>query len=308
MTDRLSPPSTAVTAGSEPVLDRYPTRTAARPELLVRTDPAVWGGLSAPGPFSADELADYDRTGFSAVPALLGPQEVADLAAELVRFAADPAVREDRRTVIEKSSQEVRSVFEVHRTSQAVAALVADERVIGRARQVLGSDVYVHQSRINYKPGFGGGGFYWHSDFETWHAEDGMPAPRAASISIALTENFPHNGCLMIIPGSHRTFVPCVGETPEEHFTTSLREQGRQVGTPDDASLATLTAAGGISLLTGAAGSATMFDSNCMHGSANNITPYPRSNLFVVFNSVQNRLVEPFAAPAPRPEHIAARG
>jgi ectoine hydroxylase len=49
------------------------------------------------------------------------------------------------------------------------------------------------------------------------------------------------------------------------------------------------------------------FDSNCMHGSANNITPYSRSNIFIVFNSVHNALVEPFAAPAPRPAYIAAR-
>ena len=44
-----------------------------------------------------------------------------------------------------------------------------------------------------------------------------------------------------------------------------------------------------------------------MHGSGNNITPYPRSNLFLVFNSVENTLVEPFAAARPRPEYIASR-
>ena len=44
-----------------------------------------------------------------------------------------------------------------------------------------------------------------------------------------------------------------------------------------------------------------------MHGSGSNITPYPRSNIFVVFNSVENALVAPFAAPSPRPSYIAAR-
>ncbi|WP_237565516.1 hypothetical protein [Ornithinimicrobium cavernae] len=50
-----------------------------------------------------------------------------------------------------------------------------------------------------------------------------------------------------------------------------------------------------------------MFDSNCMHVSNGNVTPYPRSNLFVVFNSVENACVEPFAAPAARPAHLGAR-
>jgi ectoine hydroxylase len=288
-----------------PGTDRYPTRLADRPATVERTDPVVWGGQHSPGPMSADELAAHDRDGFVTVPDLLTPDEVARFAAELDRLAADPQVLADDRAIVEKTSRQVRSIFEVHRISEAVAALVADERVAGRARHILGSNVYVHQSRINYKPGFGGGGFYWHSDFETWHAEDGMPAPRAVSISIALTDNHPYNGCLMIMPGSHRTFVSCVGQTPADHYKESLREQ--EIGTPDEESLRLLADRHGIAMVTGRAGSATLFDSNCMHGSSNNITPYPRSNIFIVFNSVENALQQPFAAPAPRPSYIAAR-
>jgi len=110
----------------------------------------------------------------------------------------------------------------------------------------------------------------------------------------------------MIIPGSHGTFVPTVGTTPEDHYRMSLRNQ--EIGVPDDASLAALVeAGGGVALITGEPGSAVLFDSNAMHGSSNNITPYPRTNLFVVYNSVANALTEPFAAPAPRPEFIASR-
>ena len=49
------------------------------------------------------------------------------------------------------------------------------------------------------------------------------------------------------------------------------------------------------------------FDSNVMHGSAGNITPFPRSNIFLVYNSVENTLEEPFAAASPRPEFLANR-
>lgn len=283
--------------------DRYPTRVADRPLLIERAEPAVWS--SDPGLLTAEELTSHERDGFVTVPQLLTPDEVDRYSAELDRLATDPAVMADERTIVEKSSQQVRSIFEVHRLSDAIAELVVDERVAGRARQILGSEVYVHQTRINYKPGFGGGGFYWHSDFETWHAEDGMPSPRAVSISISLTENFAHNGCLMIMPGSHRTFVACVGETPADNYKESLREQ--EIGTPDPDSLTTLADAHGIQMFTGAAGSATLFDSNCMHGSGSNITPYPRSNIFAVFNSVENTLVEPFSAPAPRPTYIGSR-
>jgi ectoine hydroxylase len=109
----------------------------------------------------------------------------------------------------------------------------------------------------------------------------------------------------MIMPGSHKSFVPCVGETPDDHYRESLREQ--EIGIPDQVSLTTLADRHDIALLTGPAGAATFFDSNCMHGSSNNITPYSRANIFLVFNSVQNTLLEPFAAPAPRPSYLAAR-
>jgi ectoine hydroxylase len=296
---------TAVMGNDARTDDRYFTRVSPTPALIDRVEPAVWGDPAGAGMFGAQELAAHERDGFVQVPQLLAPEEVAGYAAELDRLATDPAVRRDERCVVEKSSNEVRSIFEVHRISEAIARLVADERVAGRARQILGSEVYVHQSRINYKPGFGGGGFYWHSDFETWHAEDGMPVPRAVSCSISLTENYPYNGCLMIMPGSHRTFVSCVGETPADHYRSSLREQ--EIGTPDADSLTALAARHGIAMLTGPAGSATFFDSNCMHGLSDNITPYPRSNIFVVFNSVDNACVEPFYAPARRPEFIGAR-
>ncbi len=63
----------------------------------------------------------------------------------------------------------------------------------------------------------------------------------------------------------------------------------------------------GIDQVTGPAGTALWFDCNIMHGSGSNITPFPRSNIFLVFNSVENRLVDPYRAQAPRPEYLAAR-
>jgi ectoine hydroxylase len=124
-------------------------------------------------------------------------------------------------------------------------------------------------------------------------------------MSIALTDNYAFNGGLMVMPGSHRTFVPCAGATPDDHYKESLREQ--EIGVPSEADLTRLAGEHGIAQFTGPAGDALLFDSNIMHGSGNNITPLPRSNIFVVFNSVENTLVEPFGAARPRPDFIASR-
>jgi len=293
-----------VTTTTTNVTDLYPTRGATE-VATPRQDPVVWGSPDAPGPVSAGDLQALDRDGFLAIDQLITPDEVGEYQRELERLTTDPAIRADERSIVEPQSKEIRSVFEVHKISEVFAKLVRDERVVGRARQILGSDVYVHQSRINVKPGFGASGFYWHSDFETWHAEDGLPNMRTISVSIALTENYDTNGGLMIMPGSHKTFLGCAGATPKDNYKKSLQMQ--DAGTPSDEGLTKMASEYGIKLFTGKAGSATWFDCNCMHGSGDNITPFPRSNVFIVFNSVENTAVEPFAAPIRRPDFIGAR-
>ena len=287
-----------------PTTDLYPTRLGTPRSPKVREDPVAWGTADQ-GPLDEATLASYDRTGYLTIEDLVTPAEVESFRAELRRLAEDPVVRADERTVVESSSQEVRSIFEVHRTSEVFAGIANDPRVVDRARQLLGSDVYVHQSRVNFKPGFEGKEFGWHSDFETWHAEDGMPRMRAVSISISLTDNYAYNGPLMIMPGSHQTYVSCVGETPDDNYKSSLVKQ--VAGTPDRDSVRMLADRHGIDVLEGRAGGATMFDCNCMHGSNGNITPYARSNVFIVYNSVENTCVEPFGAEWPRPEFVGAR-
>jgi hypothetical protein len=137
-----------MTARIGQALDHYPTRVpgSTQPGLVERIEPTVWGHHASAGMFGAQELGRHERDGFVTVPGLLSPAEIAGFQAELDRLATDPVVRADERTIIEKSSDEVRSIFEVHRISVAIGALAADERVAGRARQVLGSEVYVHQA------------------------------------------------------------------------------------------------------------------------------------------------------------------
>src|SRR5690606_23146867 len=125
------------------------------------------------------------------------------------------------------------------------------------------------------------------------------------SASLMLTDNNEFNGPLMLIPGSHRHFVPCVGETPPENWKNSLKAQS--IGVPDRDVLRKLADNAGIRAPKGPAGSLLLFDCNILHASNENISPWPRSNLFFVYNSVENRLVEPFAAPSRRPDYLGAR-
>ncbi len=279
--------------------DRYPTRQDDRTTVLGRPDPVVHGTPES-GPMDAATLRHYDEKGYLSIDRLITDEELTAFREELARLSKDPQVRADEATIVESASDEVRSIFDIHRTNEVFSRIANDPRIVRRAEQLLGSSVYIHQSRINYKPGFVGKDFWWHSDFETWHAEDGMPAPRAVSISISLTDNHSFNGPLMIMPGSHREYISCAGGTPEDNYRKSLVMQG--AGTPDKDTLTRFADDYGIDVLEGPAGGAVMFDSNCMHASNGNVTPYSRSNVFIVYNSVENTTLAPYAAPAPRPE------
>lgn len=255
--------------------DIYPSRFAAEAEMRSRQDPVVHSQWSPDAPVSAAQAERFERDGYLVLEDIFSADEVAFLQQAAGTLLADPA------------------------------RLAADSRLADVARFLLGDEVYIHQSRLNYKPGFKGREFYWHSDFETWHVEDGMPRMRALSMSILLAENTPNNGPLMVIPGSHKTYLTCVGETPEDHYLSSLKKQ--EYGVPDEMSLAELANKHGIVAPMGKPGTVILFDCNLMHGSNGNITPFPRANAFLVYNAVSNRLEKPFGVEKPRPWFLANR-
>ena len=285
--------------------DIYPSRVGPRPSWLPRKDPVAHRGWSAGSPLDRKQYESYVRNGFLVLDGLFEPDELAALQAELHELRRAPDRVRSETIIAEPNSGVVRSIFAIHGQSRLFRRLAADARLVEVARMLLGDEVYVHQSRLNYKQGFDGKEFYWHSDFETWHVEDGMPRMRALSMSVQLVDNQPVNGPLMVMPGSHAHYVTCVGETPDDHYKQSLRRQ--EYGVPDRDSLTKLAESGGIVAPTGPAGSVVVFDCNAMHGSNGNITPYPRANAFIVYNAVSNRLVAPFGGKDPRPEFVATR-
>jgi ectoine hydroxylase len=287
--------------------DPYPTRLSKRRDFIRRVDPVVHSRNSRrwDGPLDEVALSRYERDGFLWFNGFFSRERVEPFFDELRALARDQELMKSDQVITDPESGTIRSVFAMHRISERFDRLTRDPRILGMVRQLLGSEVYIHQSRINDKFGFQGSGFDWHSDFETWHAEDGMPRMRAISASIMLTENNEFNGPLMLIPGSHHWFVPCVGRTPAENWKSSLKAQ--KIGVPDQKALAELAERGGIQAPKGPAGSLLLFECNVLHASNENMSPWPRSNLFFVYNSVDNQLEAPYAAPGPRPEYLASR-
>lgn len=282
--------------------DRYPTRTNHYECLIERQDPVVYSNNpDGNGFLSTEQLRFFDDNGYLILEGVL-QDKVQTILEELPHLQKKLRGREE--LILEPETDVLRSIFSPEKYSDLCYQLACSRPLLSSAKQILNSDVYIHHSRINIKAGFDGKSFPWHSDFETWHAEDAIPNMRILTGWVFLTENNPYNGSLFVIPGSHKKFVSCVGETPEDNYKQSLRKQ--VLGVPSKETMQELVDAHGIQGLYGPPGTVVFHECNLMHGSPDNLSPFPRSNLFFVYNSVLNKPVEnPYGAKKPRPDFLA---
>ena len=289
------------------VEDLYPTR-GPQEHIYERVDRVIYGDGRPRGEHSltAEQLGFYEDNGFLVVPEVFSPEEVEVFLGELEGLAASDVLRGKPELILEPDSDRPRSIFSPQRFNELFDRLARDCRILERVTQILDSDVYIHHARVNIKGALNGRSFPWHSDFETWHAEDGLPRCRVLSAWVMLSENTEFNGPLYLMPGSHRFFVSCSGATPENHHEVSLRKQ--EYGVPSLEALERLASAGGLASACGAPGTLILHEGNTMHGSPDNISPTARTNLFFVYNSVLNTPAErPFAAANFRPEFLGSR-
>jgi len=132
-----------------------------------------------------------------------------------------------------------------------------------------------------------------------------MPRMRSVIASLMLSDNNDFNGPLMLMPGSHRYFLPCSGRTPDDNWKRSLKNQ--RLGVPNTRDLGELSHKCGLAAPKGEVGSLLLFDCNTLHASSQNLSLWRRENAFFVYNSVESRLQEPFCGARPRPEFLGAR-
>lgn len=240
-----------------------------------------------------EQLLDrYCKEGFLFFPEYLSPAEIDPLRAELpVVFAEDTP-----RRVLEEGGQVVRSVYASHLTNQVFRKLSEDPRLVGPAVELLGSEVYIHQFKINAKAAFGGDKWEWHQDYVFWRKEDEMPTARIANVIIFLDEVNEFNGPLLLIPGSHQEDVIDVNgrsDIPAAYldspaWITNLTAQ-LKYALPREA-VTRLVKQYGIVAPKGPGGSVLIFHGNLVHGSVQNISPFERTLVCVTYNSIHNTL------------------
>jgi len=236
-----------------------------------------------------EQIDHFNREGWLFLPELFTPEETRFLARE-----AEAIYAANRPEVWREKSGAPRTAFAAHLYNEAFGLLGAHPRMIDPVEQIFGEKVYMHQFKINAKAAFTGDVWQWHQDYGTWKRDDGMPEPRAMNIAIFLDEVMPINGPLMLVPKSQHA-----GDLKAAH---DLETTSYPLWTLDEETVTRLVKEGGIVAPTGKAGGMLMFHGNLVHGSAGNITPYPRKIVYLTLNAVSNYIRTPTRA-----EYIAHR-
>jgi len=244
-----------------------------------------------------EQLARYERDGFLIFPELFARDEIDVLrreAARVARVESDAVVREGQ-------ARAPKSLFRLHESdgptaSPAYRAACRLPRTLGVAQQLLGeNDLYLHHSKVNVKSAIEGSVWPWHQDYGSW-MRDGIARPAMATLMIALDEATEFNGCLYLLPGSHRR------GRAEPYFDTSTAYKLWAV--PPDRIKEMMASCPKPVAVTGKPGMAAIFHCNLMHASGHNLSADDRWQAYFCYNAVSNR---PGDVENPRPDYVRSR-
>ena len=251
------------------------------------------------------QLDEYDRAGYVLVPDALSSGAIDRLDAAL------PALfdEESPRRVLEVDGATVRSVYGCHQTHELFRNLVSHRALLEPAMQLVGSDVYVYQLKVNAKRARSGDVWAWHQDLIYWINEDGLPGADIVNVALFLDDCSADNGAMQVIPGSHRLGV--LEAAPREARDAYEGQPEWIVDliaaikySIDDRTIARLVGRHGVLPVEGARGSLLVFHPNLVHASPRNRSPFDRKVMVATYNSTANR---PRPPGAPRPEFLVSR-
>ena len=227
---------------------------------------------------SEPRLREYRAAGFTFLPGLLSPREIAPVMERVKRLCGGERRRE---IILEKDGKTVRSLMNAHRFDDAIDRFVRHPALIGAARQLLESEVYIFQSIINLKWAFTGDVWPWHQDYPTYMEDDGVPTPRMVNVLVFLEEVSEFNAPLMFIPGSHEA-APRVTSLDTEKTSYPARWTSSDL-------VEAQARSHGIAAPKGPPGSVVLAHTNILHGSGPNMSPWGRAMMSLTLNSVENR-------------------
>jgi ectoine hydroxylase-related dioxygenase (phytanoyl-CoA dioxygenase family) len=155
---------------------------------------------------SAEQKARYDEEGYLVFPELLDAVELATLRsalAEVLDEAAGLTESNEKFSIAlsdEGAQPMVRRVHDPIAHHPAFLDLVFNSKIVDVVQTLIGPDIQLHHTKLNLKPPSKGARFEWHQDYPFFpHTNFDLLA-----VMVMLDDSTVENGCLKVIPGSHK--------------------------------------------------------------------------------------------------------
>ena len=225
-----------------------------------------------------EQRANFERDGYLLVPGGVGPEMLAALQGQLASWIEESRGRAEawgetqdglpRFDLAAEHSAEhpaLRRVNNPEEVSEVFATEAFDAPLVDMVADLIGPDVKFHHGKINTKLPGAGTRVDYHQDFSyTPHTNDDM-----VTALLLLDDMTLENGCLMVVPGSHR------------EGQKSLWQDGRFTGKVDAET--DREARGRSVAITGKAGDVCLMHTQLLHGSDPNRSERPRSLCITVY-------------------------
>lgn len=157
----------------------------------------------------------FEEQGYLIVKNVLSDEELRTCGEEIERLhrlaaqleaQGDPANRNFQREPYKKEAARddglpvLRKIESTRKFSDVFRDLAAHPRLVEVVQNLIGPDLLLYRSTLMLKPEFHGSVHGLHQDSAYWP----MQPPTLVTLSVALNDAVPENGCFKVIPGSHK--------------------------------------------------------------------------------------------------------
>ena len=150
-------------------------------------------------PLNKEQIRQFEEDGYIVCKALFDKDEI-----ELLRYTAHTDRELDKHSFSRADGEggKVRLSLWNHPGDNIYGMFARSERMVNKAEELLGDEVYHYHSKMILKDPKIGGAWAWHQDYGYWY-QNGLIYPDLVSVFIAVDKATRENGCLQVIKGSH---------------------------------------------------------------------------------------------------------
>jgi ectoine hydroxylase-related dioxygenase (phytanoyl-CoA dioxygenase family) len=244
---------------------------------------------------TAEQRAQYERDGYLVFERLFEQEEMDRLLSRLedlvagrvaqpegIHMQVEPAVQRGE-SAAQSPQNALRKVEGLVAHDPVFYAFATAPRLLDRVADLVGPDIKLFRDALMMKPAHHGSAKPYHQDSAYWSIDP----PELVSCWTALDDATLENGCMRVIPGSHRW-----GTLEHQHLADYQVDENR------------LDRSGEVAVPL-AAGGCLLFHSLLLHATSPNSSPRPRRAMINSYMSARAR----FTGPAERkPPFLLLRG